>query len=135
MVSQGIAIAPPGTGAQSQANTSPRVTGPLMLTTPASNTRFQIHPGLHAENQRLEVAGYTTDGSPWQQLRLVVDGQTVATADAGNRLQTWWNMQLGSHVFWLEGEPATGEATVRSAPAQITVDPFKIEQVTISSVQ
>ncbi|MBK8046322.1 MAG: hypothetical protein IPK16_03830 [Anaerolineales bacterium] len=135
MVSQGIAIAPLGAGAPPPTDQTQPATGPLVLTNPASNTRFQIHPGLRTENQRLELAGYTADGNPWQQLRLVVDGQTVATADTGNRLRTWWNMTMGTHVFWLEGERTPGAPTLRSAPAQVTVDPFKVREVTVSSVQ
>jgi membrane carboxypeptidase/penicillin-binding protein PbpC len=154
MVSRGIAIAPLGapvaahsglttpgtassTGAQlAGAATGPRgaAPGPLQLAGPASYTAYQLHPGLPPESQQLEAVGYTTDGTAWHSLRLVVNGHVLAEAANRARLQAWWPMTLGAHAIWLEGEREAGGETQRSSAAQINVDPFTVEAVTLQTV-
>lgn len=124
MVSQGIPIAPPATlstlalaDATGQAPTD----GPLVLTNPTSNTAYQLHPGVPAQNQRIRVGGYSADGRAWATLRLVKDGATVLQAADAVRLNGWWMLEAGTHRFWLEGEGDDG-TIARSAPSLVIVD-------------
>jgi hypothetical protein len=140
MVTQGIAIAPagllqPAGSGQSDPAATAKAAAPLVLTSPASFTSFQIHPGLPAANQRIQVAGYVSDGRPWHALRLVMDGHAIAEAGDAMRVDGWWAMAEGHHQFWLEGQRTPESAVERSAPAQITVDPFEQGQVELTSVQ
>jgi hypothetical protein len=153
MVGQGIPIAPiaapgealPGTLPETLPGAMPAAASALpaaasapppalRLASPASYTAYQLHPGLAAASQKLEVAGYTHAGEPWHHLRLVVDGQVLAEAAAGARLRAWWPMTLGPHAIWLEGERTPGGPTTRSAPAQINVEPFTADAVTMQIV-
>jgi membrane carboxypeptidase/penicillin-binding protein PbpC len=137
MVSQGLAIAPVGAtnaAAASLASMSVAESSPLQLASPASHTAYQLHPGLPGESQRLEVAGYTSDGRAWSSLRLVIDGQVIAEEADSVRLRTLWPMTLGAHAIWLEGERLTGGQTERTQAAQINVDPFAAQSVTMQTV-
>ncbi|MBW7885026.1 MAG: penicillin-binding protein 1C [Caldilineaceae bacterium] len=134
MVAHDIAIAPPGSQALAADNGTGAVRNaanraPLVLVAPASYTAYQIHPGLPQENQRLPVNGMSTDGRLWHSLRLMVDGELLATASNTTRIKGWWTMTLGNHRFWLEGEQVAGGSTVRSAEAQIRVEEFQIDQL------
>jgi len=132
MVSQGIVLAPVQDDAVAG---TPATRAPLLMTTPAAYSTFQIHPGLAHENQQVELTAYVTSGRPWHRLRLVADGAVVAQATDAGRLKTWWPMTLGSHAFWLEGEESEGAPTVRSARTQIAVEAFHSEDVTMTSVR
>jgi membrane carboxypeptidase/penicillin-binding protein PbpC len=140
MIGQGIAIAPLGApaadpaGGVTLAAARSQDSSPLQLASPASFTAYQLHPGLPAASQRLEAVGYTADGRAWSSLRLVVDGQAIAEQANSRRLRAWWPMTLGGHAIWLEGERETGGETVRSQVAQIDVDPFTTESVTMQVV-
>ena len=138
MVSQSIALAPAQDGAQAPAHDVARPNaapaGPLVLTAPASFANFQMHPGSPAASQQLEVAGFTSDGSAWHSLRLVLDEAVIATGSDAARLRTLWPMSLGQHRFWLEGEQTPGGATQRSNIAQITVNEYAPAQVEFTSV-
>ena len=105
-----------------------------MLTAPASFANFQMHPGSPAASQQLEVAGFTSDGSAWHSLRLVVNDTVIATAGDAARLRALWPMAPGQHRFWLEGEATPGAATQRSNIAQITVSEFAPAQVEYTSI-
>jgi membrane carboxypeptidase/penicillin-binding protein PbpC len=136
MITQGIAIAPAAemaANAQDESVAS-QVNLPLRLTSPASYTDYQLHPGVEQQSQRLEAAGYTTDGRPWHSLRLVVDGQVLAEQSNAARLSAWWPMTPGAHAVWLEGEPTAGAETVRSPVAQVDVDLFTTGSVTMQTV-
>jgi hypothetical protein len=142
MVSRGIAIAPAGeittvaahmTG-DTGAGAPSAPPAPLQLAGPASYAVFQLHPGLPEASQQLEAAGYTAGGEAWHSLRLVVDGQVLAEATGSARLRAWWPMTLGVHAIWLEGEREAGGETLRSAAAQISVDPFAAQSVTMQTV-
>ena len=143
MVGQGIAMAP-GRGEERGARGEEEIVNcqlsivncqlparpsPLVLTGPASFTAYRVHPGMPQQSQRLEVAGYVGDGSPWHSLRLVVDGTVIVQATDAARLSGWWALQLGSHRFWLEGEREAGSSTERSPEAQIRVEEFRTEIV------
>ena len=149
MIGQGIAIAPVGAatnaggpgalaaaapGGAAQAGARGQPAGPLQLASPASYTAYQLHPGVPAESQRLEAVGYTTDGRAWHSLRLVLDGQAIAEQSDSARLQAWWPMTLGAHTIWLEGEREQGGETIRSQMAQINVNPFTTQSVTMQVV-
>jgi hypothetical protein len=140
MIGQGIAIAPlgapvaAGTAAITAVGSGRQSVAPLQLASPASFTAYQLHPGLPEESQRLEAAGFTTDGRAWSSLRLMVDGQVIAEQANSARLRSWWPMTLGTHAIWLEGERAAGAETVRSQVAQINVDPFTTESITMQTV-
>ncbi len=143
MVTQGIAIAPPhifasapgsASGLTPAGNVAQAAPAPLQLAAPASFTTYQLHPGLPQSNQQLEAAGYTADGHAWSNLRLLVDGQVIAETTDSARLHAWWPMMLGSHTLWLEGELAAGDTTQRSAAAQIHVDTFKPEAISLQMV-
>jgi len=143
MLAQGIPIAPPvvqaALAAQSARNKTetnvvyaeeqPRA--PLRLIQPDAFAAYQLHPGLPAANQRLRVEGIVADGKRWAELRLVVDGTTIAAAQDAARLSAWWEMEIGAHRFWIEGEPAVDAATVRSEAASVQVDEFTIDRVTL----
>jgi hypothetical protein len=44
-------------------------------------------------------------------------------------------MALGAHTIWLEGERDPGGQTERTHPAQISVDPFAAQSVTMQTVE
>jgi penicillin-binding protein 1C len=144
MVGQGIAIAPVTAAAVATRPDAPmaaapagaysRPAGPLQLASPASYTAYQLHPRVPEESQRLEAVGYTTDGRAWHSLRLMLDGQAIAEQSGSARLQAWWPMTLGAHTIWLEGEREQGSETIRSQVAQIIVNPFTTQSVTMQVV-
>ena len=121
-------------GAPAQAGARAEPAGPLQLASPASYTAYQLHPGVPEESQRLEAVGYTTDGRAWHSLRLMLDGQAIAEQADSARLQAWWPMTLGAHTIWLEGEREQGGETIRSQVAQINVNPFTTQSVTMQVV-
>lgn len=139
MITQDVALAPPAAAAAALAGTDAASAGraanlPLRLTSPASYTDYQLHPGLEQASQQLEAAGYTAGGRAWHSLRLVVDGQVLAESANAARLSAWWPMTVGAHTLWLEGEPVAGGETVRSNVAQVNVDPFTTGSVTMQTV-
>jgi penicillin-binding protein 1C len=106
---------------------------PLQLVSPAPVAAYQVHPRLPAGQQRLAVSGITGDGRPWHRLRLVVDGAVLSEGADVARLETWWPLTLGRHEIWLEGEETESAATVRSTPAAITVEEFRIERLVLEA--
>lgn len=102
----------------------------LVLTAPTANTAYQLHPGLPAANQRLEVGGYVADGRVWAELRLVRDGTTLAQAANVSRLQTWWVLEPGQHRFWLEGKATADSEVSSSAPALVVVERYRQQVAT-----
>ncbi|HHY54296.1 MAG TPA: hypothetical protein GYA08_02560, partial [Chloroflexi bacterium] len=104
---------------------------PLRLIQPDAFAAYQLHPGLPAANQRLRIEGIVADGRPWAELRLVVDGTMISAAQDAARLSVWWEMTVGVHHFWIEGEPDNGGATVRSEAASVRVDEFTMDRVTL----
>jgi penicillin-binding protein 1C len=129
MVSQGLPVLPPAAATVAASPTAlavPQPTAgvrsePLILTNPTSNVAYQLHPGVPAARQRIEVGGYVTDGSAWAELRLVQNGQPLAQAENAARLTAWWELAPGQHEFWLEGR-ATADAPWRqSARARVIV--------------
>jgi hypothetical protein len=145
MLAQGIPIAPPAVQA-ALAPQLPELAGnktaaagvyaeeqprtPLRLIQPDAFAAYQLHPGLPAANQRLRVEGIVADGGRWAELRLVVDGTTIASAQNAARLNAWWEMAIGAHRFWIEGEQTEGGATVRSEAVTVQVDEFVSDRVT-----
>ncbi len=144
MLGQGIAIAPPNPecGAQgapqsaacktttASTQTPPSAFGiphSLVLTSPTSNIGYEIHPGVPRERQRIEVGGYSADGEPWAELRLVKDGTILAQAKHANRINAWWVLEPGNHQFWLEGIQKTDGVQVRSDRAPVTVENFTLQ--------
>lgn len=136
MVGQGIATAPPvaaPTASAASAASQPSAQagaqvhaqgGDLVLVEPASNTAYQIHPGVPRSQQRLEVIGYTGDATLWDALRIVrVDdsgARIVVEARESARVRGWWPLEAGVWRFRLEGRrhaqsqwESTGEALVR----------------------
>ncbi|MFO7633329.1 MAG: transglycosylase domain-containing protein [Caldilinea sp.] len=148
MLVQGIPIAPPAVhaalvqqapqfagnkteAASVYAEEQPRSL--LRLLQPDAFAAYQLHPGLPAANQRLRVEGIVADGGRWAELRLIVDGATLAAAQDANRLSAWWEMEVGAHRFWIEGEPEAGAATIRSEVVAVQVDEFVSDRVTLES--
>lgn len=123
MVSQGIPL-PPTSPLAATATTANaiRTTGPLVLAAPTSNTAYQIHPGVPAERQRIEVSGYVADGTPWAELRLLVDGEVLAEAQDATRLSAWWQFTPGVHNFWLEGRRTPESDAEQTSPALVIVE-------------
>ncbi len=134
MIGQGIALAPPNAecGAQGApqsaecrtATASTSTPHSLVLTAPTSNIAYEIHPGVPRERQRIEVAGYSADGEPWVELRLVKDGVVLARANNATRISAWWVLEPGNDQFWLEGTQTTGSALIHSERALVVVKNF-----------
>jgi hypothetical protein len=126
MIAQGIAQAPGsgGKGRVSRAESLPPNLRSLILATPASNIAYQIHPGVDADRQRIKIGGYVGDGSDWAELRLVKDGEILATDNEAGRIETWWTLTPGEHRFWLEGRANGEEEVERTAPALVIVEEF-----------
>ncbi|MCC6453743.1 MAG: transglycosylase domain-containing protein [Caldilineaceae bacterium] len=123
MISQGIPLPPPSNTALAAASTnSIRATGPLILAAPTSNTAYQIHPGVPRDRQRIEVNGYVADGTPWAELRLIVDGEVLADAQDATRLRAWWQFTPGSHHFWLEGRRTSDSEIERTNPSLVLIE-------------
>ena len=75
------------------------------------------------------VSGYVGDGSAWDELRLIVDGEVLAALDDASRIEAWWMLTPGEHRFWLEGQ-ASGEGEVeRTDPALVVVEEFEKDLV------
>ena len=128
MISQNIPILERGmaNGAGAEAPSRPRAA--LVLTAPADLAAFQLHPGMPAESQRIAVGGYVSDGTPWAELRLMIDGAPVAVARNAAAVETWWVLTPGEHRVWLEGEASAGEETIPSVAATVTVYPAEALQ-------
>lgn len=130
MVAQGIALAPAAPARVQPASSTPfsngaaQSTGPLVLTAPTSNTAYQIHPGLPADRQRIELSGYVADGELWADLRLMKDGEQLWQGTDVSHIESWWVLEEGTHHFWLEGRRTMGDEIVRSPPALVQVEPF-----------
>ena len=123
MVSQGIPLLPPTSQADVIAsNGSTPISGPLLLSTPASNTGYRIHPGVPLDRQRIEVSGFVADGTSWAELRLMVDGKILAEAQDAARLRAWWQFTPGDHTFWLEGVRREGAMLEQTAPALVVIE-------------
>lgn len=108
----------------------------LVLSAPLANARYQIHPGLPEEHQRIEVAGYARDGRPWATLRLVMDGVVLAEAADATRIQSWWRLTPGEHRFWIEGQQRgteAGDEVITSLEALVVVEPFSVQQLTLAN--
>jgi penicillin-binding protein 1C len=131
MVSQGIPLLPSANGTTSSDITGSgsiaasiniaKPSGPLILSAPASNTAYEIHPGVPIDHQRIEVSGYVADGTSWAELRLMVDGQVLADAQNAVRLRSWWEFTPGNHTFWLEGKRTNDSKTEKTTPALVVI--------------
>jgi penicillin-binding protein 1C len=152
MVGQGIAL-PPADGGAGQGKSEERraieqtfgsaVDGEndtlalddalLILSSPVSNSAFQIHPGVPKDRQQLNVAGYAAGDMEWTSLKLVKDGQVLAVETDVDHVEAWWLLEPGTHHFWLEGEPAVKHDAesdrYRSETALIVVEEFSDSQV------
>ncbi len=132
MVSNGVAIAPPAEAREMQQTGYSPANGQspianrqsLILTTPTSNTSFQIHPGMPRASQRIELAGYSADGHAWAELRLVRNGQILLQGEQIDRMREWWPLQPGEHRFWLEGRRTADDPVERSSEALVVVQEF-----------
>ncbi|MCX6047411.1 MAG: transglycosylase domain-containing protein [Chloroflexi bacterium] len=138
MLSQGIALAPPAPDRNSSQATghqlaATQTTQPLVLTAPTSNIGYEIHPGVPRERQRIEVAGYSADGEPWAELRLVKDGTILARATNATRISAWWVLEPGQHQFWLEGVQKRSGATIRSDHALVAVENFTAQPLEVNT--
>ncbi len=104
MIGQGIPLPPPlrqNVVRQATHNAPGAVAGPvtgagepngdlaLRLEEPASQTAYQLHPGVPATSQRIRISGYAPDGGLWAELRLVKDGVTLAEQENAARLSAW----------------------------------------------
>jgi hypothetical protein len=115
-------------GADLQTPPTDREGPAIALTSPASNTAYQIHPALPAANQRIRLHGKTVDGMDWTELRLVVDGRVVATRRSSANTEFWWPLEAGEHRIWVEGESESDAPTVRSEQAYIEVTRFRADR-------
>jgi membrane peptidoglycan carboxypeptidase len=110
---QNVALAEPSVG---------RAQAALVLSAPVGVSAYAIHPGVPQDRQRIPVGGYAADGRAWHTLRLIVDGETILSAQDAVRLDGWWVLTPGDHTFWLEGEPTVESSTIRSTEARIVVE-------------
>ena len=136
MVAQGIAIAPRPPAAarvarieqpigQVQAEAELESPGAgLLLTEPSSNMAYQIAPGVPRERQRITVAG-VANGVAADELRLMVDGKQLGTVSNATRISTWWELDPGTHHFWIEAT-IDGEL-IRSQAAFVVVEEFALD--------
>jgi membrane carboxypeptidase/penicillin-binding protein PbpC len=100
---------------------------PLLLTSPAPNTAYRLHPGQPAETQRMQVAGRTIDGAPWARLRLVAESPEGVRAILGEEtvagdIQGWWALERGGWRFVLEGQRTADSPWERSLAAAVVVE-------------
>lgn len=139
MIGQGIPLPPPlrqNVVRQATHNAPGAVAGPvtgagepngdlaLRLEEPASQTAYQLHPGVPATSQRIRISGYAPDGGLWSELRLVKDGVTLAEQENAARLSAWWPLEAGDHRFWLEGVSTPGSPAIRSEASFVQVKPY-----------
>jgi penicillin-binding protein 1C len=132
MVSNGVALAPPTEEAEMLEIGDNPASGQfpiasrqsLILTAPTSNTSFQIHPGMPRASQRIEIAGYSADGQPWAELRLMHNGQMLHQSERSDRVRDWWMLQPGENRFWLEGRRTADDPVERSSEALVVVQEF-----------
>ncbi len=128
MIGQGIPIAPPApvteTATRLPVAQSDAPLGGLQLDAPTSHTAYQIHPGMPASSQRIQVGGHTPDGGTWAVLRLVKDGVVLAEAVDAERLSAWWTLETGNHQFWIEGVQLDDSPISRSEQAFVQVTPY-----------
>jgi penicillin-binding protein 1C len=119
-----LAGGPPGDGT---AQVADREGDPLLLTSPAPNSAYRIHPGQPAETQRLQVAGHAGDGV-WARLRLVAERpgdpagrELLAEATDVDALVGWWPLARGEWHFVLEGQRGEASDWERSGASLIVV--------------
>jgi hypothetical protein len=98
---------------------------PLVLTSPASNIAYQIHPGVPRARQRILVAGYANGSGPWHHLRLLHNGRAIAEVAGQSHLQAYWTLEEGIHYFALEGVPTPSATPIQTDPAIVFVTPFQ----------
>jgi hypothetical protein len=126
ITAQGVPLPPPiaQDALPSEGEPAPAqpASGPLILTTPTSNTAYQIHPGVPLDRQRVEIAGHVVDGRPWAELRLMHNGEILASASQATRLHAWWSFTPGNHQFWIEGHATPAGELVRTPAALVIIE-------------
>lgn len=130
MNARGIDIAPtagsPSSTAREQSDNPTNMQQvALHVTAPAVNGSYMIHPGLPAARQRIEIIGLANGAEQWAELRLLVDDEVIAHNSKVNRLHAWWDLEVGSHTFRLQGRPPGSDDWTESAPTAIRVAEFQ----------
>ena len=128
MMEQGMAIAPPEhlpvNRNEAVSSTNDQV---LVLSNPAANTVYALHPSVPRARQRVQVTGYAANDRTWAMLRLIKDGVILAEAQDTTHINAWWAFELGRHTFWLEGRMTREGEVVLSQSAAIVVEAFALE--------
>jgi membrane carboxypeptidase/penicillin-binding protein PbpC len=91
---------------------------PLLLTSPDQGSVFRLVPYIPADKQQIRVSVRPTDGVQARQVRLLVNGQPLATG-----WQTLWPMTPGRFTFEAVGVDAQGNE-IRSNQVSIEVKAF-----------
>ena len=87
-------------------NEAEEIVSPLRLVTPANQAAYRWSASVPAEAQRLPLEAVSDVGL--RELRIVVDEQVVAVLRE-RPYQTFWQLEIGAHVVWLEGVTDAGE--------------------------
>ena len=99
---------------------------PLQLVSPANNSIYRWSETLPVESQRLPLEAISD--VPLTQVTFVVNGESLVS------LVEWpyifyWQLQIGEHVVWLEGETAAGEP-IMTEPIFFVVNPPEDDDLT-----
>lgn len=96
----------------------------LVITRPAPHSTFALTPQLPEHFQRIEIAARINRDVRFSHVRLVVDGQTVATVRRPP-YRTVWPLAAGSHTVEAVGLAADGRET-RSPAVRFSVQPASV---------
>ncbi|MBN2547789.1 MAG: penicillin-binding protein 1C [Anaerolineales bacterium] len=81
----------------------------LQIVSPAANAVFILSPGLNPQAQRIRLEAVVRPGL--RQVRLVLDGQALASFESGPYL-AWWTLAPGQHRLWAEAVDENGARVV-----------------------
>ena len=77
----------------------------LQIISPAANAIFILSPGLGSQAQRIRLEAIARPGL--RQVRLVLDGQALASFESGPYL-AWWTLAAGQHRLWAQALDENG---------------------------
>jgi Penicillin-Binding Protein C-terminus Family len=93
----------------------------LVMTSPAPNSVFALSPQIPLNLQRIDISARLGATDVPRQVRLLIDGETVATF-ANPPYRALWQLAIGDHTVQAVGIDANGQQ-VASTPVQFQVEP------------